>query len=116
MGTPKQQRALILSALFARALYLSPAATRCRTTCPHLDSNQGPPPYRRQIGENKNGLVSERCAPTWIRTRDRLLKRELLYQLSYRGTPLTKRQSIFIFNDRTDGSILIEQRDLPLLC
>ena len=24
------------------------------------------------------------CAPTWARTRDRLLKRELLYQLSYR--------------------------------
>ena len=24
------------------------------------------------------------CAPTWARTRDQLLKRELLYQLSYR--------------------------------
>jgi hypothetical protein len=32
-----------------------------------------------------NGHLAH-CAPTRIRTWDHLLKRELLYQLSYRGT------------------------------
>ncbi len=40
-------------------------------------------------------MLEENCfsAPAWIRTRDHLLKRELLYQLSY-GRKLQKDNSI----------------------
>ena len=40
------------------------------------------------------------CAPTWARTRDRLLKRELLYQLSYRRFMKTLHDSVRAFNTR----------------
>lgn len=37
------------------------------------------------------------CAPTWIRTRDHLLKRELLYQLSYRRKQIPESQVAILY-------------------
>ena len=62
-----------------------------------LRTSLWPSPYFWQWDKNT-------CAPTRIRTSDHLLKRELLYQLSYRGT--------CIFNERTKRKILIFQREL----
>src|SRR3989338_1896958 len=55
----------------------------CRTTLP-----RGRAIARQRSGAHKrakkqSSLLFLPCAPTWIRTKDHLLKRELLYQLSY---------------------------------
>ena len=54
-----------------------------RTTLP-----RGRAIARQRSGSHKrakkqSSLLFRPCAPTWIRTKDHLLKRELLYQLSY---------------------------------
>src|SRR3989344_8519051 len=49
------------------------------------------------------------CPPTWIRTRDPLLKRQLLYQLSYRRLPKIVHNSEFF---GTVGQVGIEPTSL----
>src|SRR3989338_7792492 len=48
------------------------------------------------------------CPPTWIRTRDQLLKRQLLYQLSYRRlvTIVHNKFSLRDFSDDTNWGLL----------
>src|SRR3989338_409160 len=69
-------------AISKRRLASDPASVSTRPIVPIILSSSGASSSGKRYKLKKRYF--DNCAPTWARTRDRLLKRELLYQLSYR--------------------------------
>ena len=74
----------------------------CRTTLPRgrASARQRSGPHKRT--KKQSSLLFRPCAPTWIRTKDHLLKRELLYQLSY-GRERGRIQKLFLYLPRASA-------------